>query len=66
MEPGLIPDNWNALMSDRSSWVPGMEEDSLMTGLKLGGRLVFPITAFRCGKCGLLRNYAFKPSQRHG
>lgn len=66
MAPGLIPDDWNALYTDRSSWVPGRPDDSLLTGLKLSGRLVFPISAFRCPKCGLLRSYAFRPSQRHG
>ena len=66
MEPGIIPDTWNALVTDRSAWVPGIPEDSLLTGLKLSGKLIFPIVAFRCAKCGLLRNYAFRPSQRHG
>lgn len=66
MEPGLIPDNWNAIYTDQSSWVQGKPEDRMLTGLKLSGRPVFPITAFRCSKCGLLRSYAFKPSQRHG
>lgn len=38
----------------------------MWTGLKLTGKLVFPITSFRCGTCGLLRSYAFRPGERHG
>ncbi|MBL7938179.1 MAG: hypothetical protein JNL43_02365 [Flavobacteriales bacterium] len=66
MEPGIIPDTWNALVSDRSAWISGIPGDNLLTGLKLTGKLMFPIVSFRCGKCGLLREYAFRPTERHG
>lgn len=66
MEPGMIPDANNAIYATRSAWVPGFADESMLSGLKLTGKLVFPITSFRCGQCGLLRAYAFRPTQRHG
>ena len=66
IEAGFIPDSWNALASDVSNWVSGQAKDDMWRGLKLSGKLAFPITSFRCGRCGLLREYAFRPSQRLG
>lgn len=66
MTPGFMPDDLNMLESNQSVWVGGQPEESLARGVKLRGKLSFPITAFRCGQCGLLRLYAFRPSHRNG
>jgi len=66
MEPGVIPDTWNAVQTDRSAWVAGLPEESTWRGLKLTGKLAYPIVSFRCSRCGLLKEYAFRPSQRLG
>lgn len=66
MEPGIVPDSWNAILSDRTVWVQGTSKDSVRCGLDLAGKLAFPIVSFRCGNCGLLREYAFRPTQRLG
>jgi len=65
MEPGFVVDHTYG-SSLQSSWVEGKPVDSFWTGLKLKGRLVFPVTTFRCRSCGLLHSYAFRPSERHG
>lgn len=66
MEPGVIPDTWNAIQTDRSVWVAGIPEESMLQGLSVSGKLAFPIVSFRCGKCGQLKEYAFRPTQRLG
>lgn len=66
MAAGFGLDQSSGIATDRSTWVAGTAEDSMWTGLKLTGKLVFPITIFRCETCGLLRSYAFRPGERHG
>lgn len=66
MEPGGVPDSWNAILSDRTVWVQGIPKDTVWRGLDLAGKLAFPIVSFRCGQCGLLREYAFRPTERLG
>lgn len=41
-----------------SQWVEGRPERSFWTGLKLGNRGVYPISAYRCPRCGYLAFYA--------
>ena len=42
-------------------WVEGMPEKSFWDfGIKLDGKEKFPITAYRCTKCGHLEFYAQK------
>lgn len=66
MGPGLIPDSGNAIYTDRSAGVQGKTEDSMFTGLKLSGRLVFPITAFRLRQMRPAPELRLRPGQRHG
>ncbi|GAA0284009.1 hypothetical protein GCM10009127_26800 [Alteraurantiacibacter aestuarii] len=40
------------------NWVEGILERSIWTGYKTKGKSLLPITTYRCGKCGLLENYA--------
>lgn len=41
-----------------SSWIEGKPEKDFWLGLNLEDKLVFPITAFRCERCGFLKFYA--------
>ena len=66
METGFIPDTSNAFIHEASSWVSGEAKEAFWNGLDLKGRLAFPIRSYRCSRCGLLREYAFTPSFRHG
>jgi len=57
METGFIPDHYAQII--RSHWHPGTATDKTFTGnLKLNRDSMIPITAFRCPKCGLLKQYA--------
>lgn len=52
--------------TNQGSWVQGKPTSSFWTGIKLKGRLIFPMTTYRCSSCGLLRSYSFRPAERHG
>ena len=52
--------------TNQGRWVEGRPETSIWTGLRLKGRRIFPVTTYRCGSCGLLRSYCFRPLERHG
>jgi ribosomal protein S27AE len=41
-----------------SSWVEGMPERSVWTGVRLRGRAQSAIATWRCGRCGFLESYA--------
>lgn len=41
-----------------AKWAEGAPEKSFWLGLKLKGKHVFPIQAFRCPRCGFLAHYA--------
>ena len=41
-----------------SSWVEGIPERSVWTGVRLGGRTQSAISTWRCGRCGFLESYA--------
>lgn len=59
LEIGFIPDHYAQII--RSHWHPGTGKDKTFVGnLKLEGRSMIPITAYRCPQCGLLRQYASK------
>ena len=59
MERGFIPDHYATTI--RSHWHPGPGTDKTFLGeVKLEGKLMIPIVAFRCPKCGLLRQFAPK------
>ncbi len=59
MECGFIPDHYAQTI--RSHWHPGSGTDKTFVGnLKLDRSSMIPIVAFRCPKCGLLRQFASK------
>ena len=39
-------------------WVEGEPEPSMWQGLKISDRAVYPVSSWRCNRCGLLENYA--------
>jgi hypothetical protein len=41
-----------------SSWVEGVPEWSVWTGVRLRGRPQSTIATWRCGRCGFLESYA--------
>ena len=59
METGFVPDHYAQIIQSR--WHPGLAtEKTLFGNLKLDNDALIPITALRCPKCGLLRQYAIK------
>ena len=57
MEPGFILDIAHGATT-QSSWVNGVPEPSIWTGLKLKGHERLMVTTFRCPHCGYLESYA--------
>jgi hypothetical protein len=57
MEAGFVLDQTYGAMT-QSSWVNGVPERSVWTGLKLKGHQRLPVTTFRCEACGYLESYA--------
>jgi predicted nucleic-acid-binding Zn-ribbon protein len=43
-----------------SQWIEGLPEKSLWYGLRIKGRRVYTITAYRCVNCGYLEFYAYE------
>ena len=39
-------------------WVDGEPVKSIWTGLKLRGKQQYPVTTYRCQRCGYLESYA--------
>lgn len=59
MEVGFIPDHYATIIQSR--WHPGAAAEKTFTGnLKLDQSALIAITALRCPKCGLLKQYANK------
>ena len=57
MEIGFVPDHYAQII--QSHWHPGTATAKTFTGnLKLQKEAMIPITALRCPKCGLLKQYA--------
>jgi hypothetical protein len=59
MEAGFVPEEGDAIKP--SEWVAGSPERSWLTGTRLRGKVRAPLTALRCGECGLVKLYAFAP-----
>jgi hypothetical protein len=61
MEQGFVPDKGDSFIPGIQTWVEGLPEQSIWTGLKLKGRRVIPVTTFRCTTCGFLESHAALP-----
>ncbi len=63
MEPGFIPELADNHMTGLTYWHPGPPEPKRFLGMKINQirvdwKQVYPVTTFRCPRCGLLRSYA--------
>ena len=58
MEPGFILDKAHHGMPTPAEWLEGRPESSFWTGLKTKGRDRFPVTSYRCDRCGYLESFA--------
>jgi hypothetical protein len=57
MEEGFILDSTYG-GRDQSTWIQGPPEFGRWTGVKVRGRVMLPVTTYRCPKCGYLESYA--------
>ena len=58
MEPGFVLDKAHSNLENTQEWLEGRPEWSNWTGLKTKGRDRFPVTTFRCDRCGFLESFA--------
>ena len=63
MEIGFLPELGDNHITGMTCWHPGAPEPRRFLGLKTGQirvdwKQVYPVTTFRCPRCGLLRSYA--------
>ena len=61
MEPGYLLDRAHGNAGNVAAWVEGAPERSIWTGMKTKDRDVFPVTSYRCERCGFLEFYARPP-----
>ena len=45
-------------MPGQQSWIEGVPELAVWTGVKTKGKETHPVTTFRCEHCGYLESYA--------
>ncbi len=57
MSPGYLLDHSHGYFA-QGAWVAGVPEKSFWSGLKMRGKLKYPITSYRCVRCHLLVSYA--------
>lgn len=63
METGFLPEVGDHSITGMTCWHPGPPEMRRFLGLNTGQvridwKQVYPVTTFRCPRCGLLRSYA--------
>ena len=58
LRAGYTMDRGDYNMPAVARWVAGAPEPSFWSGLKLKERDVFPVTTYRCERCGYLESYA--------
>ncbi len=61
MEQGFLLDHSHGGILIQNSWVGGLAEKSMWTGLKVKGRDQLPVITWRCTRCGYLESYASSP-----
>lgn len=57
LEEGYVPDRTRHGIK-QATWIEGKPERSFWTGLRVHGRVQYPILTYRCSRCGLLESYA--------
>jgi hypothetical protein len=58
MEAGFVADRGHYSVPDVPNWVEGEPQKSFWRGLDTRNRAVFPVSSYRCEKCGYLEHYA--------
>lgn len=58
MEIGVVFDRGHGNALNRSEWVEGEAERSFWRGFKTKGKEKYPISSYRCPRCGYLELYA--------
>ena len=58
MDLGFLLDRGHHSSANVAQWVEGIPERSVWTGLKTKDREVYPLTSYRCERCGYLELYA--------
>ena len=61
MDLGFLMDRADGSIPTVAQWVEGAPERSFWTGLKTKGREAYPLTSYRCERCGYLEFYALPP-----
>lgn len=57
MEEGFIQDSYQHQVKT-TRWIEGAPEKSFFQGIKTRGKRQFPLTVYRCTRCGYLESYA--------
>jgi ssDNA-binding Zn-finger/Zn-ribbon topoisomerase 1 len=60
MAEGFIMDRGHYNTGTVGQWVEGEPESSIWTGIKTKDRENFPVTTYRCARCGYLESYALE------
>ncbi len=66
MEVGYVPEHVHGGAAIRGKWYAGLAEPMKFFGMRVGAGIRvatlknFPITTYRCPKCGVLKMYALK------
>ena len=58
MDLGFLMDRGHYSTPGVAQWVEGIPVRSVWTGLKMKDREVYPLTSYRCERCGYLEFYA--------
>lgn len=58
MTGGYVLDHGHLNQRVRARWVEGAPEPGVWNGLRVRGRRQLAIRAYRCSRCGLLKQYA--------
>jgi hypothetical protein len=58
MEEGYSPDFYHNGLANQSFWSRGKTRTSFWGGIKTDQNNVYPITYYRCTRCGYLESYA--------
>lgn len=58
MEEGFIPDRGHANAKQQQQWTEGVPLRSFWRGLTSSGKEQYPVTTYRCPRCGRLESYA--------
>lgn len=62
MYPGFLLELKDADRRTVTEWVSGAPEKSFWRGISTKDRMVYPVTVYRCERCGFLEGYALPPA----